>query len=627
MDPREPGGGRGGMERPFRRSRLRFASAMSSIMEKYNFPFDNDLIVSIKSLTFETPNGPMVWGEETSDEITNDSYQNTVQCQENTESHELNLSVAESADDDDDDDNNNTVNSNEELPVFNEEIQQCQVSDFENEDYEEYQSSEEEQFTNSYGENQLEFSDHHSVVLRKEAQSSNGYSAPKSLRLYNAAVQVLAPLTTGSGNQSLWSNNETAHSSFLEMYESANEQCSWNNVTIADLYPGMVRALSRLMTKASHRASSGSLIKRYRHGHWQPKLGCLNISTERIRKFRPLKMKTSLTVTKDHRKRGKLPMVCNGSNSPLDDGNSQMQCSVDRMEVDPSDTVEDGSYIERIGAEAAETIIFPNNISTEETFLVKSSSCIPSSSNCVRKGQSSEKNSSAVWMGDSKLTLLPAVEDKSGEMNTLSVKAASCLKLSLNSSTSSYLQNTKSSPVTTSNGLLGNHEIKIFSTTIALQRSHSLSSLSFTRSPIKASQKCDDAFEKMYKELCSPKVQKPLALPNTYTSPRKSVLKNHSSTLHLKSNEMFDNIYQKIRSGKFPKIPTFLRAANLKKYEGIQMSETVNALVNSPIRTLPAVARIKRAANFCNEDVQTSPIKRLKNVSENSSRECQKPPY
>ncbi|KAJ6662685.1 hypothetical protein lerEdw1_011325 [Lerista edwardsae] len=665
MDAREArGGGSGGMESRFRRSSLRFACAMSSIVEKYNFPFDNDMIVSIKTLTYETPDGPKVWGEEENNAMTNCSYQSTVQCQENAE-----------------------------LSDFNEETQQQQTSDFENEDYEDYQSAEEEQFTNSYGENQLESPDHkshnelvsikknlenvhiketptknkcrvemdilleegamsvpkllkvtrtkpqnflqgspmqvlggeslfdpHSVVLRKEVQSTDGHPALQSLRLYNTADSFLTPVTTVSGNQSLWSDNETANSSFLEMYESANEQCSWNNVTIADLYPGMVKALSRLMHKASHKASSSSLIKRYRHGYWQPKLGCLNTTTDRIRKFRPLKTKNSSIVTKNDRKKGKLHMA---NNSPLDDGNPQVQCSVDRMEIDPSETAEDGSCAKRIGAHAMETIIFP----TEETFVVKHLSCIPSSSDCIRKGQSSEKNSSAICVVDPGSTLLPADEDKTREMNTLTVEATSCLSLSYNSSTSSYLQNIKTSPVTTSNRFLGNHEIKIFSTAISLQRSHSLSSLPVNQSPIKARQKCDTEFEKMYKELCSPNVQKRLALPNIYASPRKSDCKSHSSKFHLKSNETFDNIYQKLCSGRLPKIPTLLRAANLKKYERIQMSETVNALVNSPVRTLPAVARIKRAANFCNEDVQSSPIKRLKNITENSPRICQKPAY
>lgn len=455
------------------------------------------------------------------------------------------------------------------------------------------------------------------MALRKEAQSTNGYSAPRSPHLYNTAVPVLASVTTGSGNQSFSSNNETAHISFVEMYESANEQCSWNNVTIADLYPEMVKSLSRLI----HKASSGRRIKRYRHGSWQPKHGSLNTSTDRIRNSRPLKMKACLRVTKDDRKKNAFSVASNGSSSPLDDNTFQIECSVDRMEVDPSDAVEDA---EKIRAHAKETIIFPNNISTEETFLVKSLSCNPSSSDYARTSQS-EKNS-AVCVVDSRSTLFPSVEDKSGEVNTLTVKDAPCLSLSL-SNGASYLQSTKSSPVTTSNNLLGNHETKIFRTAMSLQRSQSLSSLPVTRSPIKARQKCEDAFEKMYKELCFPKVQKPVKLPNINTSPRKSVFKSHFSNSHPKSNEMFDNIYQEVCSGRYLKIPAFMRAAHLKKYEGIQMSETVNALVNSPIRTVPAVAQIKRAANFCNEDVRSSPLKRLKNISENSSRECQKSSY
>ncbi|XP_053168377.1 Holliday junction recognition protein isoform X2 [Hemicordylus capensis] len=693
MDPREAGGGRessSSMDRHLRSSRRRFTSVMSSIIEKYNFPFDGDTIVSIKSLTYDTPDGPKSWGEESITEITKNSDQDTVQCQKNAD------------------------------------IKGEQISDAEDEDYEDYQSSEEEQFTNSHGENLLDFghknktdlasikrrlenthikeniplvhysgtpdknkfnvemdvlledctsslpklltvtrteannvhqrspsqelvgdsiSDHHAVVLRKQAHSTHGATSSIFTQLCNSASPVLSASTTVEGNQSLWNNNETGYSSFLEMYESANEHCSWNNVTIADLYPGMVKELSRLMCEVSYKASS-SLLKRYRYGYWHPKKTKLNGATERVRKFRALKVKPSLTITKDVWKRNKLPMANNGSNSTFDYGKPQRQCSLNnvtrvmsstyntnRMETNCSAIAEYHSYTQRPRQHAVGATIFPCNISTEETFLVEGPPCIPSFSDCIKKGQSSKDYSSANYKVDSGQTLCLAEEDSTERMSTMTFKPTSCLSLSLNSSTSISLQNIKFSPVKTLNKLPDNHEIKKFSTAVSLQRSHSFPSLPINRSPIKAQKKHEDAFEKMYKELCSPKLQKPAKFASICTSPRKSP-ESHLSVFNrlpsktYKNPNTFDSIYQKLCSEGFPKIPTFLRAANLKRYEGIQMSETVNALVNSPIRTLPAVTRIKRAANFYNEDLQFSPMKRLKNISENSSyRICQKPPY
>ncbi|XP_028582556.2 guanylyl cyclase-activating protein 3 isoform X2 [Podarcis muralis] len=686
------GGGSTAMERRLRRSTLRFASAMSSVVEKYNFPFDDDMVISIRSLTYDTPEGPRVWGEEqqTSTEII-DCSQNIVPFQENTE------------------------------------IETQLASDSENENYEEYRSPNEEQSMDSCGKSLLDtghksdvesasiqrhlenmhikedtslvyfsgtpaknkyqvkmdvllensvyfgpklltvtrpraksvyqwsplqnlggesLSGHHDVVLRKQTESINGHPASTSLQLSNSAAAGSDIMTIQPENQSLGGRNETACSSFLEMYESADEHCSWNNVTIVDLYPGMVKALSRLLHKASREASSNSLIKRYRYSYWHPKKTKLNTSTERVRKSRQLKQKSSLTIREDDSKGYQLSMANNGQISPSYDGNHEMQCSMnkatnivssmdyntDSVEMDASGIVEDHSYTENVGLNGVETTIFPRDLSTEETFLVRTASYIPSLSNFGRKAQTFEDYSSICTVDTG--TTFNLAEGYKTEMSTRTFNATSCLSLPLNRSISCVLQNNKSSPVKTSNRLPGNHEIKTFNKAVSLQRSHSFSSLPVNRSPIKTHQKCDDAFQKMYKELCCSKMRKPFKCSTICTSPRKSPelckfgFKSLSSNFNQKRKNMIESIYQKLCSEGLPKIPTFMRAANLKKYEGIPMSDTVNALVNSPVRTLPAVARIKRAANFCIEDSQTSPLKRLKNISENSPyRIRQKLPY
>ncbi|XP_062983692.1 uncharacterized protein LOC134399549 [Elgaria multicarinata webbii] len=483
--------------------------------------------------------------------------------------------------------------------------------------------------------------DHYGVVLTNQAQPANGDSASVSLQLSNSAASHSADGTIVPRNQPLWSNNETGYSSFLEMYESADEHCSWNNVTIADLYPGMVKALSILLHKVSRKAASSSLMKRYRYGYWHSKKTTLNTSTERIRKSRPLKLKSSLRVTKGDGQRHKLPIANNESNHSFDDNKHQMKCSVnnissicynaDIMDIDSSGIVEDHSYAEKVGQNGMETTIYPSDLPKDKTFLVRSPSFIPS--DCVRKGKSFEEYSPIICPVDLRTTF-NLIEDKTRETSNMTFKVTSCLSSSLSSSANSYLQTSKFSPVKSSDRLLGNHEIKMFNRAILLPRSHSFSSFPVNRSPIKVQQKCEDAFEKMYKELCSPKLQKPFKFSNICTSPKKSAELHTSGFNGLSSkfdqapNDKFERIYQKLCSEGFPKIPTVMRAANLKKYEGIQMSETVNALVNSPVRTLPTVARIKRTANFCNEDFQSSPIKRLKNISEDSSyRICRELPY
>ncbi|XP_044298166.1 Holliday junction recognition protein [Varanus komodoensis] len=688
MDPRG-GRGSGAMERRLKLSSRRFAAAMSSIMEKYNFSFDEDRIVSIKSLTYNTPDGPKVWGEETSTEIIDRSHQSTVQCQEETETSWQQFSASENGNytynqmtfeeesfmnsygvsqlDTDHQENTEVVFVKRHLENIHLEenipLESCSGTPVKSKCSVEMDMLLEEDVSSVPSEltvkrtqtknvhqrsplQELEdnsLTDQQDSVLTKQAQSTDWHPSSVSVLPSNSVVPSSSDETSVPRNQSLWSNNETGHNSFLEMYESADEHCSWNNVTIADLYPGMVKTLSKLLHKAS-----GSLIKWYKYGYWHRRKTKFNTSTERIRKSRPLKLKSSLTVRESDGQRHTLPTVNNGSKSPFDNNTHHIHCSgnnvstvvssrchnVDTMDIDCSGIVEDYSYRERVQQDDPETALYSSDLCKEETFLVKGPQCITSRSDCVMKGKTLEQYPTT-YIVDSGTTFNLATESKTRETTTTTIKLASCLSSSLSNSTNSYLQNSKTVLAKISNGLPENHEIKMFKGAISRQRSHSFSSFSVNRSPIKVQQKCEDAFEKVYNELCSPKLKKPFKISNTCASPKKSADFHRSgfnslssSKFHQITNSTIECIYQKLCSEGFPKIPPFLRAANLKKYEGIQMSETVNALVNSPIRTLPAVARIKRAANFCNEDCRSSPIKRLKNISENSShRISEKVPY
>lgn len=84
---------------------------------------------------------------------------------------------------------------------------------------------------------------------------------------------------------------------------------------------------------------------------------------------------------------------------------------------------------------------------------------------------------------------------------------------------------------------------------------------------------------------------------------------------NIQYDRAFEKIYEQLSSEAVSKLPGFQRASNLRKYEGIQVSETVNALVNSPVRSLSAIPRVKRLGNFQN-DLLCSPVKRLKNIPE-----------
>ncbi|XP_015282821.1 PREDICTED: Holliday junction recognition protein [Gekko japonicus] len=632
------------------RSTYRFALSISSIVEKYNFPFEDDKLISIKSLMYDTSDGPKAWGEESEEENINDSDEaskNLSEEEQSTNSYEESPSGTDFKNDSEMSSikrylKNLHLKENVHLVCHSGAEMDMLVND------DAYTVSEttmilrqsknvrEEPFQELVNES---LHGYRAVVPRK--QGHNGHSESMSLQSYNSTAKDSADEIVASGNLALWDSEKTGSNSFLETYESADERCSWNNITIADLYPEMVKTLSRLMHKMPHKASSRSQIKRYGFGYCHPKKTNVNTATERVRKFKPLKHNRVLAITKENEK-CKLPMENSASNRLLGHGNNQMhhtfisESSVtspisrnaDEMKMDSSDT-EDYSYVERVGRNGNGATIFPNNLSGRKIFHLKSPSWIPSSSEHARKGQHFEEHS-AVCPDDPGATFDLTEGDEPGITRIMSFKAPAYLNLPLNRNTNPPLQANKSSPLKSPCRLFRNHEIKIFPTTGSLRRSQSFSQFLVNHSRIKVQQKSEDAFEKMYKELCCPQVQKSSDICTNPTQSGDKLLKPELSNwtrFHQKHNKS-GIMYVRSRSEGFPKISTFLRAARLKKYEGVQVSHTVNALVNSPVRTLPTVARIKRTANFSNEDFLSSPVKRLKNISESfSSGVHQKLPY
>uniref|UniRef100_A0A674K6W2 Uncharacterized protein n=2 Tax=Terrapene triunguis TaxID=2587831 RepID=A0A674K6W2_9SAUR len=296
------------------------------------------------------------------------------------------------------------------------------------------------------------------------------------------------------------------------------------------------------------------------------------------------------------------------------------------MEIDWPGNLEDNSYIQRIDQNISESV-FPNvTARTEETFLTEDP---PQTTVSLHdsKGSPNGKLPEVLSLGCFSVTCTTSPclvkESKNGKTDNTAFDGTSGFHLStcnLNGDANTFPPLNNYSLVRTSNALIRNPEIKTFRGGFSLQRSHSFSSLPVNQSPVKTHQKCEDEFEKLYQKLCPKELQKPLKIRKPLSNTKeKGLIKSYfcnSVKSHKKYDSAFDEVYQRLCSEGFPKLPTFLRASNLRKYEGIQMSETVNALINSPIRTLPAVTRIKRVADFHNEDLLSSPVKRLKNIPE-----------
>uniref|UniRef100_A0A674K3R6 Holliday junction recognition protein n=1 Tax=Terrapene triunguis TaxID=2587831 RepID=A0A674K3R6_9SAUR len=326
--------------------------------------------------------------------------------------------------------------------------------------------------------------------------------------------------------------NETGYDSFMEEYQSANEECSWNNVTLADLYPGMVETLSKLMNKHSQKKAADSIIRHYKHRGWPPRKSKLNVTIERIRRFRTSKLKPVLpnTNSNDH----KLPVGnnLNESNQLLHDGKCQTRCvtngesgmvsyphvNTSEMEIDWPGNLEDNSYIQRIDQNISESV-FPNvTARTEETFLTEDP---PQTTVSLHdsKGSPNGKLPEVLSLGCFSVTCTTSPclvkESKNGKTDNTAFDGTSGFHLStcnLNGDANTFPPLNNYSLVRTSNALIRNPEIKTFRGGFSLQRSHSFSSLPVNQSPVKTHQKCEDEFEKLYQKLCPKELQKPLKI-------------------------------------------------------------------------------------------------------------------
>lgn len=390
-----------------------------------------------------------------------------------------------------------------------------------------------------------------------------------------------------------------------------------------------------------------------RHKRWRSRRPKLNVTVDKIRGFRPLKLKQAL------------PSICSSRSEDIQNqtfGNENRElcddkCAINNLsglapysyidtneiKMDCSDSSLEHRLVSGKGQKVSKQANFPNVMARMgETFLVedelqttvslKNSKCKESEKLAYKCSSEYHFITSTASSGSTALHLVKESKtQKTGFPcgDTSELCSSTCSSYG-NSNT--FTAVTNCSLARASNTLLINPEKIISERLISFQRKHSFSSFSMKQSPSKMPQKYEDAFEKLYYKLCSKEIQKPLTLTrplsNSQNLEEKGRLVKSNLSDSVRSDTQydreFDRIYEQLCSEAVPKLPGFQRASNLRKYEGIQMSETVNALVNSPVRTLSAIPRVKRLGNFQN-DLLCSPVKRLKNIPERyfPSTKCQ----
>ncbi|XP_074756550.1 Holliday junction recognition protein [Athene noctua] len=690
------------LEERLRQSNSRFIASLNSIVERYNHPFEDDVLISMATLTYDTPEGKKKWGETP-----------TKKCKKSK---------------------NKGIKRNRGIET-NEEMSKQQTSDFENGQstarqvwaphciycYKafftkhiygvkakklimnrwSYEGSDDDivslgrkfedvHFQNLYVDNEKiqkkrklkvdvivqdntrkipewitvaplglskglhlaspaqELIGNRANVCRKKELSSECSSRHLQLQFSDIPISpdtIIMPQHGPSPEQ-----NKNCCNSTLEEYQSAHEECSWSSITLADLYPEMVGTLIKRMTKQSQRRDLKCMFGHLRHKKWCSRRPELCVTVHKIRGFTPLKLKKLLSS------------ICSRSENIQNQtfGNENRELSDDECSINNFSGLVPYSYIDTSennmddydsslecylgsgkGQKVSKQTVFSDAMAgmgkkllvedeLQSTVSLKNSKCKESEKLAYK---CFPECCSIISTGSSGSTALHLVKESKTQKfdflhgDTSELCSSACSSYG-NSNTVTPVAN--SSLARASNTLLINSKKTSSEREISFQHKHSFSSSSMKQSPSKMPPKYKDAFEKLYDKLRSEEIQKPLLLTrllsNSWNLEERGRLVKSNSIDYVRSSTQcdreFDRIYEQLCSEAVPELPGFRRS--LRKHEGIQMSETVNALVNSPVRSLSAFPRVKRQRNNQN-DLLCSPVKRLRNIPDRyfPSTKCQ----
>ncbi|KAM6319737.1 Holliday junction recognition protein [Podargus strigoides] len=619
----------------------------------YNHPFEDDLLISMETLTYSTPNGPKQWEKVSTKQIK----------KWKKEAFKCNRGSQRNADEESDADIVSVRRKFEDIHFQNLDADDGKIQKKVKVQVDVIVQDNARQIPkwimiapprSSKG---LRLASpvqepigNQAASCKMEIDLSNECSSSRPLQLQFSDVSV-SPNTVAIPSHGPFPElNKTC---LLEEYQSADEECSWSNVTLADLYPAMVEMLMRRMTRQSQRTALKYMFRHLRQKRWHCRRPKLNVTVEKIRRFRPLKLKQAL------------PSICSSRSEHIQNqtfGNENRQLYDDKCSTNYLSGLVPYSYTDKNeikmdydsslehhlvsgkDQKVSRQTVFPNVMARMgETFLVEDDlQTTLSLKNSKRKEieklpyNCSLEHSFITSTASSGSTALHLVKESKTQRNYFSPGDTAELCSSVcssygNSSTLTPLTNCSLARV--SNTLFRSPEKIVSERQISFQHhERSFSSLFMKQSPPKMPQKYEDAFEKLYFKLCSKETQKPLPLTRSLSNSEDFAEKGRFMKSNLSDSvrsdtqydREFDRIYEQLCNEAVPKLPGFQRASNLRKYEAIQMSETVNALVNSPVRTLSAIPRVKRLGNFQN-DLLCSPVKRLKNIPERyfPSTKCQ----
>uniref|UniRef100_A0A8C3XXH0 Uncharacterized protein n=1 Tax=Catharus ustulatus TaxID=91951 RepID=A0A8C3XXH0_CATUS len=474
-----------------RRSNARFLLSMSRILEKYNHPFEDDLLVSMDDLTYSTPDG-----------------KNSLKL--------LNLNVDDG-------------------PIQKKE-RRVQLDVIVQDDYRDLPKW-------------ITVTDFSS--MKKKLELSNGCSSSKYLQLQHSGAPISSTTIAFPSYQPCLELSSTFCDSIHGEYQSADEECSWSNTTLADLYPAMVEIFTKLMTKHSQKKvlkyMFGHLRSKRRHSR-RPKL---NVTLGKMRGFRPSERKS----TCGFRSEDNQSSTSGNESREFYCDNYLVSNSPDLMPYAYTDTNEiktgySNSSLEYLapgkGQEVRKHTAFPDVMDRMgETFPVEDELHTTSSP----KNSEYTENEKFAYKRFSETTFI--IPTASSDSRALHVVEESETQKTDCVGTSELRSSACSSPGNSNNSLLP-------ITNCSPARSDFMK-----QSPSKMPKKCKDAFEELYYKVCSEEFRKSLTLKrpcvNSQNLEEKGrLVKSNLSDFGRSAKQCdieFDRIDEKLRGESVPKFP------------------------------------------------------------------------
>lgn len=463
---------------------------------------------------------------------------------------------------------------------------------------------------------------------------SNECSSSKYLQLQHSGAPISSTAIASPSYQPCPEMSSTFCDGIHGEYQTADEECSWSNTTLADLYPAMLELFTKLMAKHSQRKAP-----KYMFGHLRSKRRYfrrpkLNVTLRKMRGFRPSELKR----TSSFRSEDSQISTCGNESRELSCDDCLISNSPDLMPYAYTDTNEiktaySNSSFEHLapgkGQEVRKHTAFPDVMDRMgETFPLEDeleTAASPKNSKYTENEKFAYKRlpetTFIIPTATSDSRALRVVEEsetrKTDGVGTSELGLFACS--SLGNSNNSLLPITHCSPARSSNTTFLYPQKEISQRPASFHDKGSSSFGFMKQSPSKMPEKCKDAFEKLYYKVCSEEFQKSLTLKRPCVisqnpEARGRLVKSNSSDFGRSAKQCdieFDGIYEKLCGESVPEFPGFQRASSFRKYEKMQIPETVNALVNSPVRVYSAISRIKRAASLQNY-LLCSPVKQLK---------------